>query len=128
MAARTRSRRRSTSCDSSRCRFPRDCGWGSQPCSSSAATAWSAPSSTSAGGRVEVDRPAVQLSRSPDGGGLDVLTGVAGSFRRGHDPGSFEADEDAERYDGVIATVPSGTFLDLLDPGLVDAIDGAYLD
>jgi len=62
-----------------------------------------------AGGRVMIDRPAVRISAAPDGAGLDVLPGAPESFRRGHDPGSFEADDDAERYDGVIATVPSDT-------------------
>jgi protoporphyrinogen oxidase len=82
----------------------------------------------SAGGRVLIDRPAVRIARSPDGAGLEVLPGVPGSFRHGHDPRSFEPEEDAERYDGVIATVPSDIFLSLLDRGLTDALDAAYLE
>jgi len=80
------------------------------------------------GGRVMIDRPAVRISAAPDGAGLEVLPGGAESFRRRHDPGSFEADDDAERYDGVIATVPSGVFLDLLDPALAGAFEGDYLE
>jgi protoporphyrinogen oxidase len=81
----------------------------------------------SRGGRVLIDRPAVSIDAA-DGGGIAVRPGAANSFRRGLDPRSFDADGDAERYDGVVATVPSDVLLELLDPGLARAIGEPYLD
>jgi len=79
------------------------------------------------GGRVLLDRPAAALRR--DGAGFVVSSGTAGSFRRGHDPRAFPpGDGDGERYDAVVATVPSDVFLGLLDDELRDAIGSAYLD
>jgi protoporphyrinogen oxidase len=78
------------------------------------------------GGRVLIDRPAKALARHPDGGFL-VTPGEAGSFRRGHDPAAFEPAGRPERYDAVIATVPSDVFLGLLDPALADEIGTDYL-
>ncbi|MEA2368788.1 MAG: hypothetical protein QOH38_1506, partial [Thermoleophilaceae bacterium] len=75
-----------------------------------------------AGGRVLIDRPAVRLAQAGDGDGLLVQPGAADSFRRGLDPREFEPDGEPERYDGVVATVPSDVFRELLDPGLADAI------
>jgi protoporphyrinogen oxidase len=70
------------------------------------------------GGRVLIDRPAARLCRAGDG--WTVTAGAADSFRRGHDPREF-ADRDparpAERYDRVLATVPSDVFEQLLEPG-----------
>jgi protoporphyrinogen oxidase len=80
-----------------------------------------------AGGRVSSDRPALRLAGA-DGGGLEVHPGASGSFRRGLDPRAFEPDGEPERYDGVVATVPSDVFLELLDPALAGAIGDAYLD
>jgi protoporphyrinogen oxidase len=80
-----------------------------------------------AGGRVLVDRPAAALSRDPDGG-LRVRAGAPGSFRDGHDPRRFASDGAAgERYDAVVATVPSDVFEALLDDGLAAAIGPDYL-
>jgi protoporphyrinogen oxidase len=79
-----------------------------------------------AGGRVLVDRPAAGLRRAP-GGGLLVEAGAAGSFRQGHDPRAFPRDGAAERYDAVVATVPSDVFEGLLDDDLAAAVGPAYL-
>jgi len=79
-----------------------------------------------AGGRVLIDRPAARLSRSAEG--FEVLPAAPGSFRRGHDPGAFEAAGEAERYDAVVATVPNDVFLALLDAELADAIGRPYLE
>ncbi|HEV2787337.1 MAG TPA: FAD-dependent oxidoreductase, partial [Solirubrobacteraceae bacterium] len=81
-----------------------------------------------AGGRVLVDRPAIALH--PDAaGGLRVTAGARGSFRAGHDPRDFApaADAPEERYDAVVATVPSDVFLALLDDDLRSAIGADYL-
>ena len=78
------------------------------------------------GGRVLIDRPAAQLDRHEDGG-FSVTAGAPGSFRRGHDPRAFEATGAGERYDAVVATVPSDVFLDLLDPALLQALGEDYL-
>jgi protoporphyrinogen oxidase len=79
------------------------------------------------GGRVLIDRPAAGLAR--DGDGFAVMAGATGSFRRGHDPGRFERDPaPPERYDAVVATVPSDVFLGLLDDDLAAAIGPDYLD
>ncbi|MGI9100193.1 MAG: NAD(P)/FAD-dependent oxidoreductase [Solirubrobacteraceae bacterium] len=78
------------------------------------------------GGRVLVDRPAAALRRAT-GGGLLVEAGAAGSFRRGHDPRAFErAGGGVERYDAVVATVPSDVFERLLDDDLATAIGREY--
>jgi protoporphyrinogen oxidase len=78
------------------------------------------------GGRVLVDRPAAGLAR--EGEGLLVTPGVAGSFRSGHAPSGFEADGAPERYDAVVATVPSDVFQGLLDDELRAAIGAPYLE
>jgi protoporphyrinogen oxidase len=65
------------------------------------------------GGRVLIDRPAAKL-----GPGFVVTPGAPNSFRRGHDPRDFETLEP-ERYDAVLATVPSDVFEQLLEPGLL---------
>jgi protoporphyrinogen oxidase len=80
-----------------------------------------------AGGRVLIDRPAASLRRDPDGG-LRVGAGAPGSFRAGHDPRRFAPDGGAEeRYDAVVATVPSDVFDALLDEDLAAAIGPQYL-
>ena len=82
-----------------------------------------------------VDRPAAGLARSADGGGFVVAAGERGSFRRGHDPRAFDRANGAngaagsrERYDAVVATVPSDVFVSLLDDELADAVGSPYLD
>jgi protoporphyrinogen oxidase len=77
------------------------------------------------GGRVLIDRPAVRLAR--DDGAFLVTGGAPQSFRRGHDPRGFEQHGEPERYDAVIATVPSDVFDQLLDPELADAIGPDYM-
>jgi protoporphyrinogen oxidase len=67
----------------------------------------------SRGGRVLIDRPAVRIAA-----GFQITAGAPGSFRRGHDPRTFEA-AGSERYDRVLATVPSDVFEQLLEPGLL---------
>jgi protoporphyrinogen oxidase len=66
-----------------------------------------------AGGRVLIDRPAARLAP-----GFLVTPGAPGSFRRGHDPRDFQTLEP-ERYDAVLATVPSDVFEQLLEPGVL---------
>jgi protoporphyrinogen oxidase len=77
------------------------------------------------GGRVLLDRPAVRLAR--DGHAFTVVAGAPGSFRRGHDPRSFEPAGEPERYDAVVATVPNDVFAALLDPGLAAEVGDGYL-
>ncbi len=79
------------------------------------------------GGRVLVDRPAKGLRRDADGA-LHVAAGAAGSFRAGHDPRRFApAPQAEERYDAVVATVPSDVFAGLLDDELAAAVGAEYL-
>jgi protoporphyrinogen oxidase len=70
------------------------------------------------GGRVLIDRPAARLARGA-GGGLLVTPGAPGSFRAGHDPRRFRAAGEPERYDRVVATLPSDVFAQLAEPGLL---------
>ncbi len=81
-----------------------------------------------AGGRVLIDRPAAALSRAPGGDGFVVAAGESGSFRRGHDPRAYARADGAERYDAVVATVPSDVFLGLLDDDLATRLGSEYLD
>ena len=78
------------------------------------------------GGRVMIDRPAKQLERHLDGGFL-VTPAVENSFRRGHDPRDFEAAGEPERYDAVIAALPSDIFEQLLGPTLAAEVGDGYL-
>ena len=78
------------------------------------------------GGRVLIDRPAARLARVGDG--FEVTAGAADSFRRGHDPRGFEAEETPERYDAVVATVPNDIFAALLEPALADEVGAGYLE
>ena len=78
------------------------------------------------GGRVLIDRPAARVSRHA-GGGFAVTGGAPDSFRRGHDPRGFEVHGEPERYDRVIATVPSDVFEQLLDPALAADVGEDYL-
>jgi len=77
------------------------------------------------GGRVLIDRPAARVGRET--GGLTVAPAAPGSFRRGHDPRGFDASERTERYDGVVATVPSDIFRQLLEPELARELGEDYL-
>jgi protoporphyrinogen oxidase len=79
------------------------------------------------GGRVLIDRPAAHLARAPDGG-LYVAPAAPDSFRRGHDPRTFEPLGEPERYDAVLATVPNDVFLTLLDDDLRLSIGEDYLE
>jgi protoporphyrinogen oxidase len=65
------------------------------------------------GGRVLIDRPAAKVEP-----GFIVTPGAPNSFRKGHDPREFET-LAPERYDAVLATVPSDVFEQLAAPGLV---------
>jgi protoporphyrinogen oxidase len=65
------------------------------------------------GGRVLIDRPAAKVEP-----GFVVTPGAPNSFRKGHDPRDFET-LAPERYDAVLATVPSDVFDQLAAPGLV---------
>ena len=77
------------------------------------------------GGRVLIDRPATRIAR--EGEGFLVEAGKTDSFRRGHDPREFEPAGPGERYDHVVATVPSDVFDRLLDPSLASAIGDEYM-
>jgi len=83
-----------------------------------------AASVTRAGGRVLTDRPAARVERA--GAGFAVHAGAPGSFRHGHDPGTF-ATSGRETYDRVLATVPNDVFAGLLDPALAAEVGEAYL-
>ncbi|MDQ2675676.1 MAG: FAD-dependent oxidoreductase, partial [Actinomycetota bacterium] len=76
------------------------------------------------GGRVLIDRPAARLAR--ENGAFLVAPGAAASWRRGHDPAAFDRGE-AERYDMVVATVPSDVFRGLLEPGLAEDLGPDFL-
>lgn len=80
---------------------------------------------TRQGGRVLIDRPAARVERHP--GGFSVTAGVPDSFRRGHDPRGFETAGEPQRYDAVIAALPSDVFEQLLDPGLAEEVGEGYL-
>ncbi len=79
------------------------------------------------GGRVLIDRPAASLSRDADGKFL-VTPGAPDSFRRGHDPRDFEVAGEPERYDAVIAALPSDVFEQLLEPDLAAQVGEPYLE
>jgi protoporphyrinogen oxidase len=78
------------------------------------------------GGRVLIDRPAARIGRRD--GSLEIVPAAPGSFRRGHDPTSFDPLGEAEAYDAVLATVPNDVFERLLHPGLSSAIDPDFLE
>jgi protoporphyrinogen oxidase len=77
------------------------------------------------GGRVLTDRPAARVERADDG--LAVHAGAPGSFRAGHDPRRFAVDGAGERYDRVLATLPSDVFEQVLDPALAAEVGEGYL-
>jgi protoporphyrinogen oxidase len=77
------------------------------------------------GGRVLIDRPAARVAR--DESGFLVTPAAPDSFRRGHDPRSFDAADDPQRYDAVVATVPTDIFVQLLDSALASEVGDAYL-
>ena len=81
---------------------------------------------TAAGSRVLIDRPAARIGRSDDGGFL-VTPAAPDSFRAGHDPRDFEVGGAPERYDAVIAALPSDIFEQLLDPELAKEVGDDYL-
>jgi protoporphyrinogen oxidase len=73
------------------------------------------------GGTVRIDEPAARIE-----GDLTVWSGAPGSYRKGLDPREFEPVR-SERYDAVIATVPSDVFLELVDDGVLDDAYAAKL-
>jgi protoporphyrinogen oxidase len=78
-----------------------------------------------AGGRVLIDQPAARLER--DAEGFIVHPAAPGSFRRGLDPRRYDPLPEPERYDAVIATVPSDVFINLLDERLARRLRSDYL-
>jgi len=79
------------------------------------------------GGRVLIDCPAAQVTRAPDGGFL-VHAGAPDSFRRGHDPREFERAGEPERYDAVVATLPTDIFEQVLGPSLRAEVGDAWFE
>jgi protoporphyrinogen oxidase len=77
------------------------------------------------GGRVLIDCPAARIARDGSGGFL-VSAGAPDSFRRGHDPRGFEIVGEPERFDAVLATVPSDVFEQLCDESLHREVGEAY--
>jgi protoporphyrinogen oxidase len=65
------------------------------------------------GGRVLIDRPAARLEP-----GFVVVPGAPASFRRGHDPRTFDTLEP-ERYDAVLSTLPNDVMDEVSAPGLL---------
>ncbi len=80
------------------------------------------------GGRVLIDRPAAQLARDADGKFL--VTGAAPRLvpARATTRASSSPTASPERYDAVIAALPSDIFEQLLDPDLAAEIGDAYLE
>jgi len=78
------------------------------------------------GGRVLIDRPAARVERHPDGG-FAVIAAAPGSFRLGHDPRRFEHSGEPQRYDAVVAALPSDIFEQLLEPRLAGEVGEGYL-
>ena len=78
-------------------------------------------------GRVLIDRPAARISRTDDGGFL-VHPAAPDSFRKGHDPREFESGGEPERYDAVLATLPTDIFEQVLDPSLRAEVTPDYFD
>jgi protoporphyrinogen oxidase len=78
------------------------------------------------GGRVLIDYPAASIAK--EGHDFVVTPGAPDSFRRGHDPRGFERVDEPERFDAVIATVPSDIFEQLLAPQLRDEVPGSYFE
>jgi protoporphyrinogen oxidase len=76
-------------------------------------------------GTVQVDRPARSLSWAD--GRFTVEPSAPGSFRRGHDPRTFDTGGGPVAYDAVLATVPNAIFLQLLDDGLRDRVGPEYV-
>jgi protoporphyrinogen oxidase len=70
----------------------------------------------------------MRLRQRIGAGGFLVTPGAPDSFRRGLDPREFEPAGAPERYDAVVATVPSDVFLRLLDDGLAAELGEEYLD
>jgi protoporphyrinogen oxidase len=79
----------------------------------------------SAGGRVLIDRPVAALEGDREG--FLIHAAAPGSFRSGLDPRSFERLDAPERYDAVIATVPSDVFIQMLDRRLERRLRSDYL-
>lgn len=81
------------------------------------------------GGTIHVDRPAARLALADPGnpaGRIALQAGAPGSFRSGRDPRAFAAGGPPEEYDRVVATVPGGVLLDLLDPALTAAVGDGW--
>jgi protoporphyrinogen oxidase len=77
------------------------------------------------GGQVRIDFPAARIAR--DGERFLVWGGAPDSYRSGHDPRLFEPRDGPERFDAVIATVPSDIFEQLLDDDLRIEVGEEYL-
>ncbi|MEA2347955.1 MAG: hypothetical protein QOG62_1742 [Thermoleophilaceae bacterium] len=78
------------------------------------------------GGRVLIDRPAARIARAGDGGFL-VTASAPDAWRTGHDPRNYPTDGEPERYDAVIAALPSDIFEQLLDDGLRAEVGPEYI-
>ena len=78
------------------------------------------------GGEVRIDAPAVRAEEVAPGR-FTVTRGAPGSFRRGHDPRSFDP-VGTEEYDAIVATLPGDIFERLLGPRLLSGLAADYLD
>jgi protoporphyrinogen oxidase len=78
------------------------------------------------GGRVLIDAPAARLEHADHG--FLLSAGEPDSFRRGHDPRAFTPAGEPERYDAVLATVPSDVFEALLSDDLAARLAGEYME
>jgi len=77
------------------------------------------------GGRVQIDRPVARIECRAEG--FALTAGTPGSFRRGHDPRSFDADRAPELFDAVVATVSNPIFERMLDANLAAQVGEGYL-
>lgn len=76
------------------------------------------------GGRVLIDRPVKLVERTA--AGFEVTAGASASYRRGHDPGEFEAAGAPAPYDAVVSTVPNGVLLRMLSDRLREELGSDY--
>ena len=77
--------------------------------------------------RAGADRPPGAADRAPRTAASRSRRRARTRSARGHDPREFDAGGEPERYDAVVATVPSDVFAQLLDAELARAARPGYL-